>query len=212
VDNAFPDGPTSHREFIAQAARRPGLLVYAMAGLQAGIVGVLWMFGCFVVAAFWSGGGIWSVPNLFSTVFYGDFAYQDYFLRSTWAGMALIVVIYGLLGAVWGCFWKSERKPLLAFFGALTGVAVYYLCFDFVWQYVDQLIPLYAPTRELQVAHILWGVALAKSPGYARRIALAESGTPPAGPPESASPPPVLHSDNQPSGDDAESVSGELIL
>src|SRR5580704_1573241 len=71
-----------------KAPRRPaGFLICSLAGLQAGVAGVIWMFGVFVVAAFWSGRGVWSVPNLFSTVFYGDFAYQDIFLRSTWAGL-----------------------------------------------------------------------------------------------------------------------------
>lgn len=127
------------------------------------------MLGCFAVAALWIGRSIWAVPNLFSTVFYGDLAYQDEFLRTTWAGLAVIVVTYGILGGVWGCFWK-ERKPLLAFLGALTGLATYYLLFSFFWARVDPLIPLYAPIRQLQVAHILWGAALARSPVYATRI------------------------------------------
>lgn len=207
------------------AARRPGFLICSLAGLQAGIAGVIWMLGCFVVAAFWGGGGIWSVPNLFATVFYGDFAYQDIFLRSTWAGLALITVIYGLLGAIWGCFWKAERRHLLTFFGALTGLAVYYLFFDFIWRIASSPITVYAPVRELQVAHILWGAALAKSPAYAVRIAAAtgrDAVSPPSMPPPSmpapwvpppsASLPQEFHGDNQPRGDDAQSVSGEVIL
>ena len=191
-----------------------GFSICALAGLQAGIVGAIWMFGCFVVAAFWSGGSVWSVPNLFSTTFYGDFAYQDEILRTTWAGMALIIVIYGLLGALWGCFWKAERKPLLTFFGAITGLAIYYLFFNFVWQYASPLIPLYAPVREMQVAHILWGAALAKSPGYAMRIAAAGlPPEPPAVPPTTKPPGPIFHDSDQPRSDEegARSVSGELI-
>jgi hypothetical protein len=217
-------------------ARNSGLLIHALAGLEAGMVGVIWMFGCFVVAAFWIGRGIWSVPNLFSTVFYGDFAYQDEFLRTTWSGIALVTVIYGLIGAAWGCFWKEDRKPLLAFFGAVTGMAVYYLFFDLIWQHANPLIPLYAPVRELQVAHILWGAALARSPGYARQIAAASlpsavpppmsfpAGNPHAGNPHAGDP----HAGQQPGIDqtggnqtearqrdgdeDAKTVSGELIL
>jgi hypothetical protein len=132
------------------------------------------MFGCFVIASFWYGRGIWAVPNLFSTVFYGDLAYQDEFLRTTWAGLALIVVMYGILGGIWGCFWK-ERKPLLSFFGVVTGLATYYFLFNFFWTRVDSLIPLYVPIRQLQVAHILWGAALARSPVYAARISRAVS-------------------------------------
>jgi len=141
-----------------------------VAGLHAGIVGVFWMFGDFFLAAFWNGRGIWSVPNLFSTVFYGDDSYQDEFLRTTWAGIALIVVVYGLLGAVWGVYWKERRRSLMSFYGALAGLLTYYFFFNFVWTHVDPSIPLYAPVTQLQVAHILWGIALARSPGYSRRL------------------------------------------
>jgi hypothetical protein len=162
VDNA-----SSESEF----RRKPGWLIHALAGLQAGIAGVSWMFVCFVAAALWSDSGIWSVSNLFSTVFYGDYAYQNEFLRTTWAGTALIVVVYGLIGVLWGCFWKDRRRALLSVYGALTGLTVYYLFFDLVWPHADPLIPLYAPVRQLQIAHILWGAALARSPVYSARIA-----------------------------------------
>ena len=194
-----PEAPSALR-------RKPGWLIHALAGLQAGVVGVIWMFGCFVAAALWGGSGIWSVPNLFSTVFYGDYAYQNEFLRTTWAGSALIVVVYGLIGVVWGCFWKDRRRPLLSVYGALTGLAVYYFFFNLVWIHADPLIPLYAPVRQLQVAHILWGAALAKSPVYSARIAAAGK-------------PPTIGNDASNGGgtpqapqDEAAIVSGELIL
>jgi hypothetical protein len=210
---------------------KPGMMTYALAGLEAGIYGVIWMFGCFFVAAFWSSSGIWSVANLFSTVFYGDYAYEGAFLRSTWAGIALIVVTYGLLGVLWGCFWKDHRKPLLSFYGGLTGLAVYFIFFIFIWPHLNPLLPLYAPVRQLEVAHILWGAALARSPGYARRIAAAiypqaAGVSPPGVSPPGVSPPGVSPPGVSPPGypstpyptnpptsqdDGAESVSGELI-
>jgi hypothetical protein len=177
-----------------------------VAGLHAGIVGVFWMFGCFFLAAIWKGGGIWSVPNLFSTTFYGDDAYQDEFSRATWAGIALILVVYGLIGAAWGCFWKERRKPLMSFYGALTGLVTYYFFFDFVWTHADPLIPLYAPVRQLQVAHILWGAALARSPGYSRQIVMAMM--PPAITGSASASDDAGKPNNQ---DAAEIVSGELI-
>ncbi len=160
------------------------------------------MFVCFIVAALWSGGGIWSVPNLFATVFYGENAWQNEFFHSTWAGIALLVVIYGLIGIVWGCIWKLHRVPLLSFFGTLTGLATYFFFFHFIWAHTYPFIPLYAPLRELQVAHILWGAALAKSPAYSARIARAIA--PVYTPPDSGGPAP-------PTQDAAEIVSGELI-
>lgn len=150
---------------------KPGVLVFALAGLQAGIVGVVWMFACFFVGAIWTGSGFWSVPNLFATLFYGEYAYQNEFFRSTWSGLALLCVIYGALGALWGVLWRGRRRPLFAFAGAIMGLVVYYLFFDFIWPHTNPMIADYAPVRALQLGHILWGVALAKSPSYAGRIA-----------------------------------------
>jgi hypothetical protein len=176
------------------------LLIPALAGLEAGILGVIWMFVCFFIAAFWGGSGLWSIPNLFSTMFYGDYVYQDEFFHTTWAGLATIIVIYTVLGIVWGCVWGERRRPLLAFSGALTGLLIYFLFFNFIWVHLAPSIVLYAPTRQLQVAHILWGAVLAKSPAFAARISAATST---AVPPNFTAPGP----DQAP----AEVVTGELI-
>lgn len=215
------------------------MLTCALAGLHAGIVGIVWMFGCFVVAAFWNGVGIWSIPNLMATVFYGDIAFDDEFLRTTWAGLALMVVFYGLIGAIWGCIWKGDRKRLLAFYGALTGLAVYFVSFHYIWPRMNPLLPLHEPVRQLEVAHILWGAALSRSPGYVRKILAAlappvvfeAAATPHVEAPHVVAPhvavhdvvdgeapaaqhPPVQHPPVQhpPAGQDGgESVSGEAI-
>lgn len=201
------------------AAPPPGMLTYAVAGLHAGMVGVIWMFACFAIAAYWNGSGIWSVPNLLSTVFYGDYAFDDQFFRFTWAGLAILIVVYGLLGILWGCIWKQDRKPLLSFYGALTGLAVYYVFFHFIWPRANPMIAFHAPVRQLAVAHILWGAALARSPGYSREIAAAAQHHPAAmqslnfsgsGSPTGSS---TGNSTGVSTGsqDGAESVSGELI-
>lgn len=168
MDN--PPSPVVEPLYEAAPAPPASLLLNAWAGLHAGMVGVFWMVGCFFVGAIWSGNGIWSVPNLFATLFHGDIAYEGVFLSTTWSGIALIIFLYGLLGVIWGCIWRERRTPFLSFLGALTGLAVYYLFFDLVWAHVNPLMPLYAPVAQMQVAHILWGAALARSPGYSRRL------------------------------------------
>jgi hypothetical protein len=64
-------------------------------------------------------------------------------------------------------------------YGAIAGLLVYLVAYDWLWKYVNPLVTLYAPTRQLQVGHILWGIVLARSPLYARRI---EATTAPAAP------------------------------
>jgi hypothetical protein len=133
-------------------------------------------------------------------MFYGDYVYQDEFFHTTWAGLATIVVIYTVLGMLWGVVLGERRRPLLAFSGALTGLLVYFLFFNFIWVHLAPSIVLYAPARQLEVAHILWGAVLAKSPAFAARISAAAA---PPGPPN----PPMPGPDQAP----AEVVTGELI-
>lgn len=162
----------------ANASRTRLSLRHALAGLQAGVLGTLIMLGWVMMGSIFDQRSIWVVPNLFASTFYGADAYRNEFLRSSWTGVALLIAIYGALGIVWGCVWREESRPRLALYGAFFGIVVYYIMFNYVWRRANGLIVLYAPTREIALAHILWGMMLAKSPKYARRIA--ESNAPPA--------------------------------
>jgi hypothetical protein len=176
---------------------------HALAGLQAGVLGAIIMFLCLMIGSLWYGRSIWVVPNLFSTTFFGSEAYRNHLLSTSWAGIALIVAIYGILGTVWGCIWRDRRKPWLALYGALAGLVVYFFFYDFLWRHVNPLVTLYAPDRQLELGHVLWGMALARSPLYARRISasiVTPAGTSPK------------NSDETQDGDVPAVRSGEVIL
>lgn len=177
-------------------------LRHALAGLQAGVLGALLLVAWLMIGALWNGRSIWVVPNLFASTFFGSGAYRNQFLRTSWTGVALLVVLYGLLGAVWGCIWRDERKRWLGLYGAVAGLCVYFFLYDFMWPHVNPLITLYAPDRQLELGHLLWGIALARSPLFARRIADSTSRS-------TANPnvPPAVHD-----GDAGQEVrSGEVI-
>ena len=170
----------------------------ALAGLHAGTLGALLMIAWLMLCSVSAGYTVWIVPNLFATAIYGPAVYQNHFLRASWPGIALILAIYGGGGIVWGtfcgAFLKSGHRPrFFALTGAIVGLIVYY-CFNLVWRYAAPLIPLYAPVRPLQVGHILWGMALARSPLYSRRIREADTEQP------------------SPRQDEAEVRSGQVIL
>jgi hypothetical protein len=154
-------------------------LRHALGGLEAGVLGALAMLACLMLGSLWDHKSIWVVPNLFATTFYGSNAYRNQLLRTTWSGVALLIAVYGALGAGWGCIWRDERKPWLGLYGAILGLAVYFVFYDFMWKQANPLVVLYAPDRQLQLGHILWGVFLARSPLFSRRIA--ESSFGPAG-------------------------------
>jgi hypothetical protein len=149
----------------------------ALAGLQAGMLGVFLMIAWLMLCAVSAGYSIWVIPNLFATALYGPVAYQDRFFHSSLPGIALLLAIYGTGGIVWGVLCGAvlkkdgRRPPYFALTGAITGLLVYYCFFELIWQYADPLIPLYAPTRQLQIGHVLWGMMLARAPLYSRRIA-----------------------------------------
>lgn len=144
---------------------------HALAGIQAGVLGVMVMLACTALGSIVDGRSVWLVPNLFASVFYGADAFQNSFVYSAWSGISLLVLFYGLIGVGWGCVWRESEKPGLAFFGGIFGLGIYFLLFPLVWKRMSPMIALYAPERQLELGHILWGMALSKSPGYARRIA-----------------------------------------
>jgi hypothetical protein len=146
-------------------------LRHALAGLQAGVMGALAIFACLMIGSLWNGRSIWVVPNLFATTFFGSGVYRNQLLLTSWTGIALIVAVYGALGTVWGCIWRDRRNPSLVVLGAVAGLGVYFLFYDFLWRHLNPLVTLYAPNRQLQVGHVLFGIVLARSSLYARRIA-----------------------------------------
>lgn len=147
----------------------------SLAGLQAGVLGTIVLVAVLMVGSLWQGRSIWVVPNLFATTFFGSGVYRNQLVRTSWTGIALMVAIYGLLGALWGCIWRDKARPWLTLYGAIAGLLVYYLFFDFLWRHLNPLISLYAPDRQVQLGHLLWGMVLARSPIYTRRIAQSTS-------------------------------------
>ena len=144
-----------------------------LAGLEAGVLGAIFMILWLMLGSSLTRHSIWEIPNLFATTFYGSRVYQEQFLRTSWSGVAAILAICGLVGMLWGMVWRDDRPAFLTLFGALVGLAVYFLIFDLVLQRINPLVPLYAPLRMIQIGCVIWGMTLAKSPKFSRHIAAA---------------------------------------
>jgi hypothetical protein len=155
----------------AGAARTRWKLRHLLAGLEAGTLGAVYMMIWFMAGSGLVRRSIWDIPNLFATTFYGPVAYQEQYLRSSWSGVALIVLICGLGGVLWGLVWRDDHQPFLTLFGAIAGLAVYFIFFDYIWKHVNPLLPLYGPLRQLQIGYVVWGMALARSPRFSRALA-----------------------------------------
>ncbi len=121
------------------------------------------MLAFLMLGSVWLHRTIWSIPNLMATVFYGPDVYGRGFGWAAVAGCALFVFVYGILGVLWGLSAPGGPFPFRTLTGALAGLAAYCLLFGLLWQHSWPLISLYAPDRQLQVAHIVWGIVVARS-------------------------------------------------
>jgi hypothetical protein len=158
-----------------------------VAGIQAGVVGALILMGYLALDSKWHGRSVWTVPNLLASTFYGESAYRQGFGSRTSAGVALLVVIYGLLGALFGLVIRDHSARLrITLFGLIYATAWFFLSFTWLWKFVNPIIPIYSPDRAMLVGHILYGGVLgSRFPAYLRAMSVVESpagSEPPAAP------------------------------
>ena len=146
--------------------------VLALAGIQAGVAGGLILLGYLALDSFWHRRSVWTVPNLFASTFYGESAYRQGFGVRTSAGVALLFVVYGVLGALFGLLIRDHGTLLrVTLFGVVYSVAWFFLSFDWIWKHVNPTIALYFPPRAMLVAHLLFGCVMGgRFPAYRREM------------------------------------------
>ncbi len=127
-------------------ARRTGLL----AGLEAGTAPSCRsssLLGWLALASTWyrrSDPLDWPPANIMATTFYGEAALGRGFTFRTVAGLALYLVLYGIIGALFGLTLASRDASLrITLIGVLVGLGWYYLSFAILWRNINPLILLY---------------------------------------------------------------------
>jgi hypothetical protein len=152
---------------IATKTAQAGPLSRFLAGLQAGMAAVVVMLGWLGVSAAWQNHTFWSAPNQIATLFRGGEAIVPGFGAYTASGIAVYVVVYSLLGAV---FALIVPRKLTVFGLMLTGVIValawYVLWFRVLGRSLMPLVWLLHAEHPTEFAHVLFGVMLARFPGY----------------------------------------------
>jgi hypothetical protein len=129
-----------------------------LAGLQSGILAVLALLVWMGVSAVWQGRSFWTAANLMASSFYGDAAIHSGFAHSTLSGLALYVVLYGALGAVFAAAVNGHvRGVQLLLFGLLFGLAWYYCSFGLLWKRFSPLMALLHAERPTMVGHLIYG-------------------------------------------------------
>ena len=141
-----------------------------LAGLQAGMLAVLWMLAWMGLTAVWHRRSFWTSENLLATTFYGGAAVRDGFTASTASGLALYLLVYSTLAGLFAAavgLRPAPTKLLLASLAAALGW--YYLSFHYVWRAVSPLVPLLHAVRPNLVGHIIYGAVVARYPKYLPR-------------------------------------------
>src|SRR5579864_2795086 len=156
-------------------AARPNWFL-ALAGIQAGVVGGLILLGYLALDSAWHKRSVWTVPNLLASTFYGESAYRAGFGAGTSAGLALLLLVYGALGALFALVIRDHGTRMrVALAGLIFGTGWFFLSFDILWKHVNPLVQLYSPDRAILLAHLLYGGVLGgRFPAYLRAIRAVE--------------------------------------
>ncbi len=152
---------------LAAGTAQFGPLSITLAGLQAAMLGVLWMLAWLGIDSSWDRRGFWYEENLFSSFFYGSDAIRSSFGAKTMPGLALYLLVYGVLGCVFAVALRNRVRPLrLLIAGLIFALGWFYLSFHVLWKSAMPLAYLLYADRPMVVAHLIFGVCLARFPAY----------------------------------------------
>ncbi len=138
-----------------------------LAGLEAGTVGGAAMLIWYALSSAARGRSPWGIANLIAATFHGEPAMRSGFHFATLSGMALQLVIGGVVGMLFGLALRAyARRGRVLLLGVLAGVGWYYFSYSLIWRHVNPWIPLYSPDRVILVGHVFLGGALGLFPRY----------------------------------------------
>jgi hypothetical protein len=148
-------------------ARAPGALTALLAGLQAGMLGVLWMLAWLGVSGAWQNQGFWTPENLFATAFYGSGALSNNFGLKTLPGLALYLLLYSLLGGAFALALRGRaHSGRLKLAGIIFALAWFYLSFHVIWKSAMPLVYLLYSDRPMMVGHLIFGLCVGRFPAH----------------------------------------------
>lgn len=139
-----------------------------LAGLEAGLIAALVFLAWMSVTAILEHRSFWTPENLMASVFYGGAAIRGGLASTTFAGLALCLLLYSLLGALFAAAFRNRLSRLrLTLAGILFGLCWYFLSFRLIWSSVAPLIPLLHIVPTTMWGHAIYGALLARYPVYA---------------------------------------------
>ena len=150
-------------------------LTTLLAGLQAGMVAALWMLVWLGISAMWMHRSFFSPMNIMATVFFGDRAIRPGFAATTPSGIALYLLIYSLLGALFALVVKQRLTGLgTLLVSILFSLLWYWVWFRFLALHTMPLVWLLHTERSTEFGHVVFGALLARFGDYLPRVAREE--------------------------------------
>jgi len=164
----------------ATQPRSAGPLSSFLAGLQAGLLGILAMLAWLGISAAWQQRSFWTSENLMASLFYGNRAIRSGFAGHTVSGLAVYLLLYSLLGGALAFALRDRLARIrILILSLLFAMIWYYLSYRVLWKEVAPLIALLHVERSTVLGHLVYGTVLARYPIYLPR---------PPGPPLEAKP------------------------
>ena len=152
----------------ASTARRPANApAVFLAGLQAGMIGILAMLAWLGLSAMGQRRSFWTAENLMASVFHGDAAIRRGFGSTTLSGLALYLLAYSLLGAVFAVCVRDRLTGLgTLLVGLLYSMGWYFLWFRALGQSLMPLVWLLHAANNTVFGHLIFGASIARFPAF----------------------------------------------
>ena len=142
-----------------------------MAGVEAGVLGGLFVMAWLATLSLLQGRSIWSMPNLLASTFYGEAALRRGFRWSSLSGVALQVIVSAAVGLLFGLAVSGvANRGRVMMLGLAAGAAWYFLSVGIFWKYVNSMVPLYAGGGGMFLAHVGMGAFLGSFPRYLQAL------------------------------------------
>lgn len=134
-------------------------------------MGALAMLVWFAMASNWRDDPWWAFSNLMASGVYGDAVFRVGFGPASWFGMALLVFLAGLWGALLGLLAPESTSSFRFLLLALAvSLGWYYATATPVLNRWAPLVPLYISKPALFAGHVIYGLFLAGERRHFRRL------------------------------------------
>lgn len=144
-----------------------------LAGIDTGLAGAIVVVGWFMFHSWLTGEFWWAKLNVAGAIFYGSPVYTMGFGRASLAGAALLLVIYSLLGGLFGLLARPGGFTRNLLLGMLVAMTWHAFSQRYFWRRLDSFGPAYYPVLSTLPAHLIFGLSLSRFANRFQRLAVA---------------------------------------